>query len=101
MIIYDVNSFPKGIDINVWYGLFEKGLAVYDSERGEVPFAIDEDKVALIDIYNMSKEDLVKISQKVDEINKEYNEMQKTEILAVKENNRKLVEYLKSINTEK
>jgi hypothetical protein len=98
MLLYDVNSFPEGIDLSVWYDLFQKGLAVYDSKRGVEPFKYDAEDLVLIDINSLSNDDLNIVAKKVDEVTNEFNKKTKDEMDKVLENNRKLVEYLKSIN---
>jgi hypothetical protein len=99
MIIYDVNSFPDGVDISIWYSLFEKGLAIYDSLRGEKPFILDGE-LSLVDIRNMTPMDMDKVSEYLVAINEKYAKENEMNVSVVRENNRKLVEYLKKINDE-
>ena len=100
MLVYDVNAFPADVDINVWYELFLKGLAIYDSQRGEKPFQYDKPDLSLVDIRDMSQKDMLIVSQYLDEVNKRYEEEGLAERNKVMENNKKLINYLKTINDE-
>ena len=105
MILFDISSLPKGVDINVWYSLYEKGLCIYDS-KGEtgtfevknIPQKIDDTGIALIDIRSMSTADRTLLTNSINEIldekHKETEEVNNT----IRENNRQLIQYLKSIN---
>jgi hypothetical protein len=101
MLIYDINSFPDDLDISVWYGLFEKGLAVYDSHKGVVPFQFDHPELSLIDIRELSASDLVNITEHISKMNEEYKKLNDADLNKIRENNKKLIEYLKSINNTK
>jgi len=98
MLIYDINSFPDDLDISVWYNLFEKGLAVYDSKKGMPPFISEDTGLALIDIREMTSTDILKVSDKIVEINKELALKNEKEMTVIRENNLKLINYLKFIN---
>ena len=98
MLVYDINSFPDDLDISVWYNLFEKGLAVYDSKKGIEPFQFDQEGLSLIDISEMTQDDMIKIGNHIAEINEEYHQRDVEANSKIIENNKKLVEYLKSIN---
>ena len=100
MLLYDINSFPEGIDISVWYDLFQKGLAVYDSKRGVEPFKYDADDLSLIDVNSLSANDLNTVAKKIDEVTTEFNKKTKDDMDKVLENNRRLVEYLKTLNNK-
>jgi hypothetical protein len=101
MLIYDINSFPDDLDISIWYGLFEKGLAVYDSHKGVVPFQFDQEALSLIDIREMSANDLISIQEYINKMNEEYKKLNDADLNKIRENNKKLIEYLKSINNIK
>jgi hypothetical protein len=101
MILFDVSSLPKGVDINVWYSLYEKGLCIYDSTgTGLQPIKIDADSVSFIDINSMNTADRTTLTNSINEIleekHKETEEINNT----IRENNRQLINYLKSINNE-
>ena len=98
MLIYDVNSFPNGVDINIWYSLYEKGLVIYDSLSGGEPHSIDSPDLSLIDVNHMTREDINSLTEAINGLNDEYATEQKEVNEVIKNNNRKLIEYLKSIN---
>ena len=98
MIIYDVISFPKGMDINTWYALFEKGLVIYDSMYGNEPFILEDNGLSLIDITEISSDDALKLTEAINGLNDDFSDRQKTEIDMVRKNNQKLIDYLKNIN---
>jgi hypothetical protein len=98
MILFDIQSLPKGVDINVWYSLYEKGLCIYESKNGIGPVKVDDASVSLIDVNNMSTQDKIELNRVVNEINEEkHKEMENTNN-TIRENNIQLIEYLKNIN---
>lgn len=101
MILFDICSLPKGVDINVWYSLYEKGLCIYDSNTiGLKPEKVETDGIAFIDINSMSTTDRTLLTNSIndilDEKHKETEEVNNT----IRENNRQLIEYLRSINNK-
>ena len=98
MLVYDVNAFPADVDINIWYELFLKGLAIYDSTRGEKPFEYEKPELSLIDIREMTDKDMLILASYLEDINKRYEEEGIAERNKVLENNKKLINYLKTIN---
>ena len=101
MILFDITSLPKGVDINVWYSLYEKGLCIYDSTgTGLQPIKIDADSVSFIDINSMSTADRTTLTNSINEIlaekHKETEEVNNT----IRENNNKLIDYLRNINNK-
>ena len=99
MILFDICSLPKGVDINVWYSLYEKGLCIYDSKiNGIKPEKIEADSVSFIDIGNMSIEERATLTNTINEISEEKHKEEEKVNNTVRENNRKLIEYLKNIN---
>jgi hypothetical protein len=99
MILFDIQSLPKGVDINVWYNLYEKGLLVYDSTLTKSkPVKVEQDTIALIDINSMSTADRTLLTNSINEILDEKHKEQDNINATVRENNRQLIEYLKNIN---
>jgi len=100
MILFDITSLPKGVDINVWYSLYEKGLCIYESKNGIGPVKVDDALITLIDMNNMTTQDKIELNRVVNEINDEKYDKQVKENSIIRENNRNLINYLKSINKE-
>lgn len=99
MILFDIQSLPKGVDINVWYSLYEKGLCIFDSVgTGLKPEKIDADSIAFIDISNMSVSERASLTNSINEILDEKQKETEKVNNTVRENNRQLIEYLKNIN---
>ena len=98
MLVYDINAFPSDVDINIWYELFLKGLAIYDSSRGVKPFRYDNTGLSLVDIREMTDKDMLVMSQYLNDINEKYEKEGLAERNRVMENNKKLINYLKTIN---
>jgi len=99
MILFDIASLPKGVDINVWYSLYEKGLCIFDSVgTGLKPEKIDADSIAFIDISNMSVSERASLTNSINEILDEKQKETEKVNNTVRENNRQLIEYLKNIN---
>lgn len=99
MILFDIASLPKGVDINVWYSLYEKGLCIFDSiGTGLKPEKIDSDGIAFIDISNMSISERASLTNSINEILDEKQKETEKVNNTVRENNRQLIEYLKNIN---
>jgi hypothetical protein len=100
MILFDITSLPKGVDINVWYSLYEKGLCIYQSSDGIGPVKVDDSILALIDVNNMTTNDKIELNRVVNEINEDNHKKNEQENKIISENNRNLVKYLRSINKE-
>ena len=99
MILFDICSLPKGVDINVWYSLYEKGLCIYDSTmKGIVPEKIEADSISFIDINSMSVADRTALTNSINEIMEEKHKETENTNKTIRENNSKLIEYLKNIN---
>jgi len=99
MILFDITSLPKGVDINVWYSLYEKGLCIFDSNgTGLQPVKVDADGIAFIDINSMSTADRTTLTNSINEILEEKHKETEEVNNTVRENNRQLIEYLRSIN---
>jgi len=100
MILFDITSLPKGVDINVWYSLYAKGLCIFESKNGIGPVKIDDASIVLIDINNMTTHDKIELNRVINEINDENHNKQEQENSVIRENNSKLIKYLQSINKE-
>ena len=100
MILFDILSLPKGVDINVWYDLYEKGLCIYESKNGIGPVKVDDALIALIDMNNMTTQDKIEVNRVVNEINDDNHKRMYEHNSIIRENNKNLVKYLQSINKE-
>jgi hypothetical protein len=100
MLIYDIQSFPSGLTIDAWLSLYDKGIVIYDSHIGESPITNNDTRLSLIDINSISSEDLAFLSEVVNDILKEDNDRNKENLKIFRDNNQKLITYLKSINDE-
>jgi len=103
MILFDIKSFPDGLDLAAWMDLIDKNIVLYDStNKGEIPFVPgkDIDKVSFIDIENMTERDLKEIALYLSNRNAEDQEKAKTQIEIARINNEKLIKYLRDINEE-
>lgn len=98
MIIYDICSFPSGLNFDVWYDLFLKKIIFYDSTMGKEPVSIDGDDVSLIDMNSMKEEELEKVAEIIKELNEEYLEKQLEQSDVIRNNNSKLIKYFQKIN---
>lgn len=101
MILFDINSFPAGLDGPTWFDLYNKGIVIFDSHlNGLAPVNIDNASVALVDISNMSAEDTFNLGKAINDLNDKYNKEQEVANHIAFENNKKLITYLKKINDE-
>jgi hypothetical protein len=100
MLIFDINSFPKGLNLSVWMEMHNKGIALYDSLSGKEPLKIDDQELSLIDINTVDNEELQKISDFVEAKLKEDNLQKIESVKTLRENNKKLIDYLKRVNNE-
>jgi len=100
MILFDITSLPKGVDINIWYSLYEKGLCIYESKNGIGPVKVDDSNLALIDVNNITTQDKIELNRVVNEINEENHKKNEEENKIIRENNKNLIKYLRSINKE-
>jgi len=102
MIIYDISLMPVGLRPDIWHQLSQEGIVLYDSTlTGNVPFKTDTDSISLIDIGSMTEEGIKLLS---DYINKENDKLDADQSEAnniARENNTKLIAYLKKINDGK
>ena len=102
MILYDVNSFPYGLSLDVWIDLIErKGIILYASDQKcEQPvFAGNKfEKIALIDMSNMEPSDIETLEKYIIERDDEDKKKRDEQLNAVRENNNKLINYLHDIN---
>jgi hypothetical protein len=99
MILFDISSLPKGVDINVWYSLYEKGLCIYDSiGQGLKPEKVEGDGIAFIDINSMETSDRTALTNAINDILDEKHKETEKVNNTIRENNRQLIEYLKKIN---
>jgi len=101
MILFDINSFPSGIDGPSWFDLYNKGICIYDSKlHGNAPVEIDNKSVGLIDISLLTAEQELLLAKAINSLNSEFEEKNNKEIELLKENNQKLITYLTKINDE-
>lgn len=98
MVFYDVSSFPPYIDINTWLSLYKEGLVLFDGKSGSVPFKFDDDRISLIDISELSSGEIEEIGEAIEKANRKSIRDDRDEQTAIRENNERLVKYLKSIN---
>lgn len=101
MIVYDVSSIPIGMTVDAWLTFLEKKILLYQSGEGCAPFIVDKEdgsgNVSLIDVTNMSKEDIDVIIRFVEEKDKKQKEDEAKYSEVVRKNNEKLIEYLKKL----
>jgi len=103
MILFDINSFPDGLDLSVWMDLIDKNIMLFDSKNNsEIPFIAgkDADKVSFIDINSMTEKDLEEIAIYLKNRNTEDQEKAKIQLETARINNEKLIKYLHNINEE-
>lgn len=100
MLIFDINSFPKGLQFNIWLDFYNKGIVIYDSTIGNGPIKYDDNELSLIDINTVNNEELQKISDFVEAKLKEDSMERIESVKTLRENNKKLIDYLKKINNE-
>ena len=101
MLIYDIHSFPAGLTVDAWLDLYNKGIVIFDSHlNGAVPLKYDNEQLHLIDISSIDPDDLKFVMSIAAEIIKEDDETRKRQREIFRENNQKLIQYLKSINDE-
>lgn len=101
MILFDIHSLPNGVDINVWYSLYEKGLCIYDSlGAGLKPEKVEADGVAFIDINSMDPAERTLMTNAINAILDDRHKKQDEINATVRENNKQLIEYLKNINNK-
>jgi predicted nucleic acid-binding OB-fold protein len=101
MIIFDIKSFPDGLNTDVWLDFISKGILLYDScNKGEKPVAagLGIEKVALVDISNMTDEDLFNINKYIADRNEEDKKKADLMTKVISQNNEKLIKYLREIN---
>lgn len=98
MIVFDVNALPEGIDLNVWNALRDTGIIFFDSKRGAIPFKLENDLVALVDINTMNEPEIELATSKINEMQKKYDKDAEIATDIAIDNGRKLLEYLRSIN---
>ena len=98
MILFDIASIPSGLDIETWYDFYKNDVLLYDSEIGYVPFRVNDDKIKMIDISDMSDINFSTLQIALDKMRErrdnETNEARKI----AQENSIKLVNYLKALN---
>ena len=97
MILYDINSFPPYLDIGIWRELIDKGIVLFDSNKGAGTICVDGD-IALVDINEISKEQEIIIAGTINEMNEKAQAQSKEERSIIDQNNAKLVRYLQSLN---
>lgn len=100
MLIFDINSFPEGLNFSVWLDFIHQKILLYDSRIGETPLKYDDDEISLIDINTMDNDELQKVSDLVEKKLKEDNENRIESTKTLRENNQKLINYLKKVNDE-
>ena len=101
MVLFDISSFPKGMDLYSWFDLYKQGLVLYDSTIGNPPLKIiDKEDIALVDINSMANEDLIVVAEHINKLNEKLDKKNKEERDVVYENNQKLIKYLNTINNE-
>ena len=102
MILFDIKSFPNGLDLAAWIDLIERSnIALFDSEnKGEIPFVSgrETDNISFIDIGNMTERDLKEIALYLNNRNTEDQEKAKQQIEIARVNNEKLIKYLRELN---
>lgn len=102
MILYDINSFPDGLSLDVWIDLIErKGIILYASnQKCEKPiFGGDKfDKISLIDMSNMEPVDVEVLNKYISERDDEDKKKREEQLNIVRENGNKLINYLRDIN---
>lgn len=109
MILFDIRSMVDGLDIKAWYELMHKeNICLYDSKAGPdkplPPFAVDDkvnsDYVVLIDVRTMTDEELKVLNEAVTNIAKDRYEQNEEARMILRQNNERLIKYLKNINDE-
>lgn len=99
MVLFDINALPDGIDIYAWLELAIAGYCLYDAKNGIEPVITDH-KIALYDIDKMSDQETAKVNLLIKDIIEKRMGIDKDTMDIVRENNRKLIEYLKEVNNQ-
>jgi len=100
MLIFDINSIPKGLSIGSWFELYFENIVMYDSNTGSIPFKIDDNNLSLINIHTMDDGEISVLASAVEKILKDSKDEAEENARVFRENNEKLIKYLRSINDE-
>jgi hypothetical protein len=99
MIIYDIALMPVGLRPDIWHQLSHEGILLYDSTlTGNIPFKTEPDNVSLIDISSMTPDSIKILTDYINKENEELDVRQSEGYKIARENNDKLISYLKKIN---
>jgi len=101
MITYDINSLPKGLDLNTWFAIFKENVAIYDSLRGMPPQYYGEGKMAIIDIHDMTETEIETIALAAERIINQREEAGEYVRNVIRENNERFVRYMRLLNDGK
>jgi len=101
MFLYDIRSFPEGMNFDIWLELHNKGIVFYDSMSGVTPIRIDDNTISFIEMNSMDVKELNLVREKIKELMSDDIKNLTTSAETFRINNQKLIDYLKNINNEK
>jgi hypothetical protein len=108
MILFDISSVPEGLNIESWFELLSKyKICLYDSfanadKKPIPPFVVDDkinsEYVTIIDVKTMTDKEIDILNNAIIEMNNERVVQNEEAKMLLRQNNERLVQYLKSIN---